>query len=336
MNVRVLIGTGFRFLGDLFVDSQLIKKRVNRYKTEKIRKKYKGKTIYYVMRFQAETFGIATSIRYVLSNLKYANDNGLIPIVDMQNEKNPYLEEQEVGKKNAWEFYFNQPAQITLKDIEGKENVIYAEEAQLEECPTDSMEFYTNDFAVNFWRKIYRENIVLNEESKKHIEEQYTKLFGNEHQKILGCICRGTDYVERRAYKHPIQPKVEALIHEAKEFMLVNAYDKIFLATEDEFILEQFKEAFGEKLIYVEQQRYKDGSIPLARQQEFATRTNRRIEGLNYLTAIYLLAECDSLIGSRCGITTISYIISKGFEYTHLWNLGRYGIDDYCLPENYL
>ena len=338
MSVSVLIGTGIRLLGDFCISRADFQKKIKeikkRYKDKKIIEKYKNDTIYYIMSFHTETFGIATSIRAVLSNIKYALDNNWIPIVDMQSTPNPYLNQDEVGKLNAWEFYFVQPLQASLNDIKGKKNVIYADQAQHEICPTDSMEFYSNQFSVDYWRKLYKKYIVLNKKTSEFICRQYEILFGD--SKVLGCICRGTDYVERRAYKHPIQPKTEELINEAKVLIEKREYEKIFLATEDERILKEFKNAFGSKLIYVEQQRYNDGKIPLALQDSFAKKTSRKEEGLKYVTAIYLLGKCNAIIGGRCGMSTISYLISDGYEYTHLWNLGRYGIDDYCLPEEYL
>ncbi len=205
----------------------------------------------------------------------------------------------------------------------------------MEECPTDSMEFYTNEWAVKYWRELYNKYIVLNDETCNYIEMQYKNVFKGE-EKILGCILRGTDYVERRANKHPVQPLPEELIEEAENVMQKFQYHKLFLATEDERILEKFKRVFGEKLLYVDQQRYDNGTVPLALQEQFAKKTNRRMEGMNYLSAIYLLAKCRALIGGRCGMTTISFLISTGYEYVHLWNVGRYRMDDYMLPPKYL
>ena len=106
--------------------------------------KYKGQDIYYVMRPNIEECGLATTIRCVLSHAKYAAENGYRLVMDYQNRKNPYLMPEEVGKVNAWEYYFHQPCDVSLSDIDGADNVIVTEENQLSICPTDSMEFYTN------------------------------------------------------------------------------------------------------------------------------------------------------------------------------------------------
>lgn len=317
-----------------------IKRVLHRRKVAKhnqaVLEKYNGKNIYYVIRPHLEDCGLGTTIRCVLSHMKYAYEQGWTPVMDYQNIANPYLQPDEVGKKNAWEFYFRPLGGVSLQDIAAKENVILTEENQLPVCPTDSLEFYTNPYCVEYWRKLYKKYIILNGETEEYILEQQRTLFGSANIRVLGCIVRGTDYVGLRALNHPIQPTAEEVIEKAAKLLEDGEYEKIFLATEDADILQKFKDAFGTKVVYVEQQRYSDGTKYLSQQADFATKTSRRKEGLQYLTAIYLLGRCTSIIGGRCGITTISYLISDGYEYEYLWNIGRYQTDDYCLPEKYL
>ena len=104
---------------------------VRRFKRQRVAKhnrmvleKYKGQDIYYVMRPNIEECGLATTIRCVLSHAKYASEKGYRLVMDYQNRKNPYLTQQEVGKVNAWEYYFCQPSDVRLEDIAGADNVI--------------------------------------------------------------------------------------------------------------------------------------------------------------------------------------------------------------------
>lgn len=315
---------------------RVLRRRKKKKHDEEILAKYENKELYYVIRLHLEDCGLATTIRCVLSHVKKAEEMGWIPIVDYQTYPNPYLDESQVGKENAWNYFFEQPMGVELEEISGKENVLVTDEAQLEVCPTDSMEFYTNPYMVAYWRHIYRKYFKLSDSTREFVEQQKNQVLGEKHGKILGCILRGTDYVERRANNHPIQPSTTLVIDKAKTLMQSGEYEKLFLATEDIRILEQFEKEFGDRLVYVEQQRYDKGEVILTRQENFASLTSRREEGLKYLTAIYLLGECDALIGGRCGMTTISYIISNDYDYEYLWNIGRYRTDDYCLPEEYL
>lgn len=299
-------------------------------------KNYKHEDIYYIMRPEIENCGLASMMRCVLSHAKYVDEQGFRLVVDFRKRINPYLLPEEIGKTNAWDYYFKQPGGAYLEDVEKLPNVIQVEESELSIAPSDSMEFFTNANCIAFWRKIYKKYIQLSDEAELFIAEQRKIVFGQRTGKVLGCVARGTDYMQGRPYNHPVQPKPEEVIEKAKQVMAEYGYTNIFLATEDENILNQFRENFGDKLLFVQQQRYCDGKEKLACQKNFATETDRKTEGMKYLSAIYLLSECDALIGGRCGITTMAYIISEGFTFEYLWNLGRYCTEDYCLPEEYL
>ena len=67
---------------------------------------------------------------YVMTNMgltDYALKKGYIPVIDMQNGRNTYLSEERVGKENAWEYFFKQPAGYTLQDIKKAQNVILSD-----------------------------------------------------------------------------------------------------------------------------------------------------------------------------------------------------------------
>ena len=57
----------------------------------------------------------------------YAVKQGYIPVIDMQNGRNTYLEEGKVGRENAWEYYFEQPCGYRLADIRDAKNVILSD-----------------------------------------------------------------------------------------------------------------------------------------------------------------------------------------------------------------
>ena len=68
--------------------------------------------------------GLFSLVMTNMGLVKYALDRGYIPVIDMQSGKNTYLEEEQVGKINAWELYFQQPCGYELADIAESRNVI--------------------------------------------------------------------------------------------------------------------------------------------------------------------------------------------------------------------
>ena len=79
---------------------------------------------FYVIRRASCKVGLFSHVMTNMGLVKYALDRGYIPVIDMQNTKNTYLEPDQVGKVNAWEFYFEQPCGYSLRDIKKSKNVI--------------------------------------------------------------------------------------------------------------------------------------------------------------------------------------------------------------------
>ena len=61
-------------------------------------------------------FSIVTSI---LAQIDIAEKKGLIPVVDLETHPSIYQEDEALmGTRNAWEYYFDQPAGRALQDVE--------------------------------------------------------------------------------------------------------------------------------------------------------------------------------------------------------------------------
>ena len=59
-----------------------------------------------------------------MSNIIWAVKNNYIPIVDMMHYNNPYFKDNREFRDNVWEYYFEQPCNITLNDIYEDSEVI--------------------------------------------------------------------------------------------------------------------------------------------------------------------------------------------------------------------
>ena len=83
--------------------------RMRRIKSRERKKsfgKLNGDKCIYVIRIRKENLGLMGYYMAILGHIKKAESKKYIPVVDMKNYKNTYLKESEVGKKNAWEYYF--------------------------------------------------------------------------------------------------------------------------------------------------------------------------------------------------------------------------------------
>lgn len=286
----------------------------------------KDKT-FYIIGYDSGWCGIMRMIVQVLSHLEYADKYGYIPVVDFQNFHNQYLDENNFGKENAWEYFLKQPSEYSLKNIKKNANIIYSGNII---SPTTKAEFFYNDLfkkdRIDNFRRLFKKYIRFNDETTDYINEKYNFIIGNK-KNILGILCRGTDFTLKQPPFHPIQPTTQQVMEKAEEVMKKYNCSHIFLATEDNNIFNIFAEKFGDKLLFVEQRRYSSRELEKSNaisQIESNTMSDKRKLALDYLSSIYILSKLKYFIGGVCGGTQGVYLMSKGFEYDYLWNLGEY------------
>ena len=82
---------------------------------------------FFVIRLYPPAAGFLADYNYVLGYMKYAYDNGWIPVVDMQNYQTLYNEDHPIhGTTNVWEYFFEQP----LDPATGKQAIELIDEIQ--------------------------------------------------------------------------------------------------------------------------------------------------------------------------------------------------------------
>lgn len=146
---------------------------------------------------------------------------------------------------------------------------------------------------------------VLTESFIKELNEYKEIVLGRKH--MLGVLIRGTDYITTKMHgsrKMATVDEMKPLIH---EWMEQDHYDGIFLATEDQDILDQMKQEFPGKIRAIAQERHRVSdfktSVTLAgiEKEESAEIDYDEIledNTVNYFYALYMLSQCDSFMCS--------------------------------------
>ncbi len=290
------------------------------------RKRVGGKNpdkTFYVIRRRDWYCGLFSLFLTNLQRIDDAIKNGYIPVVDMQNDFNIYLSSDKIGKENAWEYYFKQPCGYSLADVDKSRKVIIGSGEVPIMFPYLNTDFlYGKTGELEYWRKQVKKYITLSDEAAKRLEQEYNNLF-HRQEKVLGVICRGTDYANGKPKNHPIQPSIENMICKAEEIFKERKCDKVFLATEDTSYYKAFQEKFQNNLItnnrqYVD---YHNGSIGKLFYEEFK---DPRESGMEYLMTILLLSKCDCLCAGCVSGTVGALLLTEGYEYTYLFDLGVY------------
>ena len=284
--------------------------------------RHKNET-YYIVRRKASESGLMSLLLTNLMRIEYALKKGYVPIIDMQNIYNVYLTDRQIGKVNAWEFYFEQPSGYDLENVKLCKNVVWGDCDVLTSFPYNKVSFWSDyNESYLYWKGIAQEYIRLNETTSRYIKNLKEELFGG--HKVVGVKCRGTDYMLVRPSGHPVQPDVDDVIDKTKEIIERYNCDTVFLSTEDKEIYEKFRRSFGEILVtnkthYIS---YNTGSIGQGTHTE--NEDKNYMEGLEYVSQIMLLSSCDCLVAGLTSGTIGALLFTSGYEYKYIFDLGVY------------
>lgn len=307
--------------------------------TDEDRKKIKlGKEnpdkIFFVIKRMGRGYnGLFSDFLVFLGKIDAVLKEGYIPIVDMQSDFNMYLEKDAIGgTKNAWEYYFKQPMGFSLEDISRSRHVIFGtSDRNLKLFPWDTTDFlYGRTGELDYWKNLARKYMQLNDTARQRVEDAYQKLFvagkdAGEANKILGVLCRGTDYVQYKPSKHNIQPTPEEMFVKIDEVMKEQNCNRIFLATEDGAIYRKFREKYGDILLTNKKQytEYLENGGGIGR-VNYENGNGGYEAGMEYLITILLLSRCDCLCAGIASGTGAAILLSEGYQYLYLFDLGQY------------
>lgn len=278
--------------------------------------------IFFVIRRATCKVGLFSYVMTNMGLVKYALDKGYIPVIDMQNNLNTYLEENEVGKQNSWEYYFEQPCGYSLEDIARSKNIILSKGLITEKSIYPGKEVVTNQQACIEWRSFFKKYLRVQQDINREVDQMYSFMFDG--KRVLGVLCRGTDYINNRPKKHPRQPNPDEMIKKVFITMEEQHCDWIYLATEDEVIYQKFRDAFGDRLRVTQAKRCKNSGNTNINDIGYQREHDKYLKGKEYLINILILSKCNCLVAGSVGGTYGALLMSSGYDYQFIYDLGVY------------
>lgn len=297
----------------------------------------KDKTFYVIRTDSTQEWGIATACIMVLNNIVYAERKGWIPVVDYKNcFLSNCLDEWERGKRNAWEEYFEQPADYSLEEVYNSRHVVLG---PLRGQPVGSLSWNdVNDMYAERYSPYFEaahKYIRLKPEILQRAESiRGTFLEKTGGRKILGMGMRvGLYWAELTNCKnylhHPKGVSIDEYIQSAYKYMDNFNCEYIFVSCEDRYGLERMKQEFGEKCLYVENRtllRYFDdqGNALMKPEERRAEIDQESIvkRSIDYMTEIYILSKCDSIYRVSGGGATLACLLNNR-KYEHCYSVKR-------------
>lgn len=254
--------------------------------------------------------GLLSFLFAFLEQMDIVERNGYIPVVDMQNYWNQYIEEDKLGLENVWEYYYEPLSDYSLEEVYRSKNVILGYD---DNCYKAN---YDKKYDINRMSELYGKYIRYQQNILPLVEEEYRKRIKPD-KKTLGVLYRGTDMSTLKLRNHPVQPTLEEMITLTHRYMNEWECEKAFLSTEDAEAAERFKTEFGSALSCTDQKRFGNTGDKWLSHIEFERKNDKYLRGLEYLITIELLSRCDSLLAGICTGSICAQIMNGG-KYQHL------------------
>lgn len=300
--------------------------------------KNRKETFYVIRTDSTQHWGIGTACFMVLNNIKYAVERGWIPVVDYQNYFLIGIQDEEnKGKENAWEYYFEQPdSRYSLEEVYQSKNVILG---PLRGQPHGSLS--RNDIK-DIWDDSYRElfdytakYIRMKTDIVERAEKIRREVFDlNAGEKVLGVGMRAGLYwgeaINSDTYaRHPKGLHIDDYIALTHKYMKEFGCTYIFVSCDDRYYLDRMRREFGEKCLYMRDRSlthfFDDEGRPISEIEENnieAANQSERECTTDYLIEIYLLSICDSLFRVQGGGSMLACLLNNG-RYEHYYMVNR-------------
>ncbi|MBE5745078.1 MAG: hypothetical protein E7355_02960 [Clostridiales bacterium] len=269
------------------------------------------KTIYLIRKPYSIGEGLLSIFVYVMGRIDYADRNGMIPFVDLEQE----------GVPSRFARYFTLKTDLTREEVYQSKNVLLSGNGEKPVypgwCNWINTEFNEQKYAL-FEKYVAFSDVVL-----EKLEEVSQKILP---EKCLGLYMRGTDYFALKPGGHPIQPTFEDLVDKIEEFLEREGLERIFLVTEDINMYQKAKERYGEKIFILDENEfvtdYKSGEMIL----EAAERKGSIDEiNMTYLLKIILLSKCACFVGGRTNGSSVANALNGGkYKQRFVYDVGYY------------
>lgn len=283
-------------------------------------KKNDGERFEYLVCYrEVSDIGFGNQLFALVHILEYAEKNGIHVVVHRQ-------EENQIEICNQWEECFEQINHQNLSRIYRDSKVYFT-------TSKNPPYGYWNDFwnmsdrKLNYYKALYSKYIHLNSEMKNMVRKFKERNF-NDNDCILGVLARGTDYNQTVAFGHPVQPSVEQLIEKINESIERLAINKIFIATEDNDILNGIRNEYGNMVTFFSQPRLRGEKQKTVNRLIRESHVDLDEMMKSYVASLYILSETDYLIAGNTSGSMILPLIGDNRLGRFRFELGTYSDGD--------
>lgn len=283
---------------------------------------YEGCIIYDIHE-TGDGLGFFAELGMTLIKLYFADVRGLKPYIQWREDYVYYEPEGIDGEKNAFLHYFNPVSEV--KSIDQACYVLHQEVWHCEQVKKQfqAVSYEVSEEYVDAMAEMLKKYISYNDKISAYLNQEYEQLLGN--KKTLAVHYRGTDF-NKGFNNHPIPVRVQQEIEQVRELLQKKEYEQIFLATDENSVVEQFRQEFGDRVkVYLDTYR-DDGSGESVAFSSSEREHHHYLLGREVLRDQYTLTRCEGIVCGYSNITFLARIMRRAW-YEKDW-------EDYCLINN--
>ena len=255
--------------------------------------------------------GYCCMLKHTLLHLAYADRFGFVPVVEWTKAV-PYTEKNAVnGKYNGFEYFMENSSTIELDEVLKSDLVVRSkihDRFLFFDCNMSSTGSYdVGEHEIEIMSEMFKKYIKFNETGMREILNPASELLSK--GKCLGVHVRGTDF-NNNFNGHPKAISVEKYISQVETIFSENRYQYIFLATDEVQTVEEFREKFGEKLLYYDVLRSENGDS-IHYEAVSVRHNNKYYLGMEILKDVYTLGNCYGLVAGFSNVSIIARVIKR-------------------------
>lgn len=260
--------------------------------------------IFYNIEIKNNNSGFFAHIYWVMNGLYIADRLGLIPYVSIIGSK--YNKPNDLND-NAYEHYYVQKNAIDDNASFINYEISLASYIWKE---FDMDGYIVSEAYIDAMAEILKKYMPLREEIQKQIKEEIESLIPNPVE-TLAVHSRGTAY-SVGFYGHPIQVTFEDYKKSIDE-ALSKGFTKIFLATDDETIKQQFQREYGSRVIFFGDVLRSSNSLDVI-DLKSERNDNSFLMGYEVLRDAMAMAYCDGFIAGFSKVSMYTRIVRRTRE----------------------
>ncbi len=258
--------------------------------------------------------GLLSIFIQVINNLKYCDENNIVPVIDLKGRKYWLFDSDIEG--DIWEYYFYPISEYNVSTIDEKECdfTTFLLPVNASAGPISEEEKnWVYSFLDN--RKYYNKTILSHIKIKEHIIKAVDSFYNNnmKGENILGVQIRGTDTVK-------IAVPINDYIQEINSYLKDHDITKIYVSSDTHEALGVVKDHFPNLIIFyncIRQSKFNGKKIHGGDWKKLGFKSPKDV-GDEALIETLLLSKCSHIIYSKSSIAVAALMFNPQMSHTYL------------------